>query len=73
MEIRRRSSQAMGELSMPDGPEQEGRDNELSGSTPCEVLPVSLMDPSFQNWLWGYNASEEAMNVWKEHSREVVA
>ena len=34
---------------------------------------VSLMDLSFQNWLWGYDASEEAMNVWKEHSREVVA
>jgi salicylate hydroxylase len=62
----------MGELSLPNGPEQEGRDNELSGSTPCEGFPMSLMDPSFQNWLWGYNATEEAKSVWKEDLREIM-
>ena len=50
MELRKRSSQAMGELSMPDGPEQEGRDNELSSSIPCERV-CGLVDGSIVSEL----------------------
>lgn len=60
-EIRSRSKQAMDEMSLPDGLEQQTRDKRLLESSSDGSPPILLMDPSFREWLWGYSAKDEAI------------
>ena len=51
---------------MPDGVEQQERDRLLLRKDSSERSPVSLLDPAFREWLWGYNALKEATKVQNE-------
>lgn len=56
----------MGKLSMlPNGPLQEGRDIKLRVKTaPSAGYPFVLMDPVFQDWLYGFDGRKEASEAW---------
>lgn len=43
---------------MRDGPIQEERDRQLLEEEPFEGYPNRLADPVFQNFLYGYDATE---------------
>lgn len=49
---------------MPDGPQKEERDRELMNDIPTAGFPNLLADPFFQQWLWGFDASEAAEQAW---------
>ena len=59
MEVLRRSAAMREVFGMPDGIAQQERDAQIA-MDPYEGCPITLADPVFQKWLWGYNAIEDA-------------
>ena len=68
-EIRNRTNAQKITYGLRDGPLQEIRDKELTGAA-LEGCPNALEDPTFQKWLWGYDAVTEAQCVWNAFVRE---
>jgi salicylate hydroxylase len=54
-----------------DGPRQRERDRQLLEyqDQPFDGFPNRWRDPSFQSWLFKYDAEEEAMNAWNVYIR----
>lgn len=53
---------------MEDGPEQLERDRMFVEDEPMEGFPNPWADPTWQNFMWGYNgeqAAEKCWNRWK--------
>ena len=51
---------------MLDGESQVARDAKMQIQPPAIGCPNRFADPVFQNFLWGYDALEEAERGWKE-------
>ncbi len=49
---------------LSDGPLQESRDKQLAAAVPVDGCPNALDDPTFQKWLWGYDAILDARQAW---------
>ena len=52
---------------MVDGEAQAERDRRLLSDAPSEGFPNRWLDPSFQPWLFGYDAFEEAEQAWSAY------
>lgn len=63
VEVKFRSGRELDIFSMPDGVEQEERDRLLLEGSSLDSLPVSLLNPTFREWLWNYDAIKEASKV----------
>ena len=59
MEVLEKSAAMRETFGMPDGIAQQERDAQIA-MDPHEGCPITLADPAFQKWLWGYNAIEDA-------------
>ena len=54
---------------MYDGDDQVMRDRHLTQSEQLEGCPVAWMDPTFQKWMYTYDAAAEAERAWEKHAR----
>jgi salicylate hydroxylase len=52
---------------MHDGPLQEERDRQLLEEEPFEGYPNRWKDPTFQRYLYAYNAFDEADKAWMKY------
>ncbi|PLB55574.1 salicylate hydroxylase [Aspergillus steynii IBT 23096] len=53
-------------LHLPDGPEQEARDEQFLASMKGGSNPDRWSDRETQRFLWGWDAEKAAMEAWKE-------
>ena len=67
MKIKHRSRKMLVTHSYPDGPLQEERDRQLTQNEPFEGYPAAWGDPVLQEYMWGYDALEDAAKVWSNH------
>ncbi|OGM48962.1 putative salicylate hydroxylase [Aspergillus bombycis] len=58
-------------LHLPDGPEQEARDEQFLASKKSAANPDKWADAETQKRLWGWNAEEHALATWSENTRPV--
>ncbi|KAJ4416990.1 hypothetical protein N0V82_006439 [Gnomoniopsis sp. IMI 355080] len=65
-EVRKRTLAQKAMYGMLSGPAQEERDAKLAQGL-SKDSPNALADPTFQNWLWGYNAVEAGTKAWKAY------
>lgn len=66
METRQRSKYMHDQCQLMDGPEQEERDRILSEDEPSEGFPNPWEDPVYQHVLWGFDAHQEAHDIWQK-------
>ena len=52
---------------LPDGPQQEERDRQLQSPGPSQHYPVPWLDPIFQDWMYSYDAEDEADRAWAKY------
>lgn len=52
-----------------DGPLQQERDHQLLNVDPVPGFIIPWLDPSFQGWVYGYDAAKEARRAWAERRR----
>ncbi|KAL8950946.1 MAG: hypothetical protein Q9222_003036, partial [Ikaeria aurantiellina] len=52
---------------MPDGPEQQERDRQLTQEEPFEGYPNPWADPVFQPYLFDYDAYREVDEAWRKY------
>jgi salicylate hydroxylase len=60
---------------MADGPLKDERDRQFLYETPTVGYPNPLVDPFFQEWLWGFDATKTANSAWEaylEQQRQVL-
>ena len=69
LELQRRSLHMRVIYGMYDGDEQVKRDRHLTQSEPFEGYPVAWMDPTFQKWMYTYDAAAEAERAWDQYVR----
>jgi salicylate hydroxylase len=50
-----------------DGPDQEDRDERMRCGF-SDVHPIPYATPLYQDWIWGYNAVEEARRAWTKQT-----
>ncbi|KAL2822285.1 hypothetical protein BDW59DRAFT_173932 [Aspergillus cavernicola] len=53
-------------LHLPDGPEQEARDKQFQASLKGGSNPDKWSDRQMQEFLWGWDAEEVALQTWSE-------
>ena len=68
--IKRRSKHMHDICQLVDGPAQRERDRVLLEEEPADGYPNPWADPGYQEWMWGFNAREEADCEWKKYSEE---
>ena len=66
VEVKIRSRRELEVFSMSDRVEQQERARLLLRKYSSERSPVSLLDPTFREWLWGFNALKAATKVQNE-------
>ena len=60
----RMRSRKMREINgMPDGPHQQERDRRMRDGTPCDGFPIPWADPVLQDFLFGYDVTEEVTSA----------
>lgn len=69
MQVKRRTLATREINGMVDGPLQQERDRQLSEHKPFDGYPNPLADPTFSDWLFGYDANEEAEKAWKTYKK----
>ncbi|KIW67265.1 hypothetical protein PV04_06530 [Phialophora macrospora] len=57
-------------LHLPDGPEQEARDQKFRALSSGGGSDDKWGDPEFQKFIWGWDAEAKAEEAWKEMKRE---
>ncbi|KAG2730929.1 hypothetical protein G9P44_006078 [Scheffersomyces stipitis] len=67
------STQCRNIYHLPDGKEQQLRDMKLQISPPKIGCPNRWRDPVFQEFLWGYEAFDEAERGWAEYKKGKIA
>ena len=69
MKIKQRSRKMLVTHSYLDGPLQEERDRQLTQNAPFEGYPAAWGDPVLQQYMWGYDALEDAEKAWARYLR----
>lgn len=69
MQVKHRSLATREINGMVDGPLQQERDRQLSEHSPFDGYPNPLADPTFSEWLFGYDAAEEVEKAWNVYKR----
>lgn len=69
VQVKRRTLTTRQINGIADGPLQQERDRQLSEHEPFDGFPNPLADPIFSNWLFGYDAHEEAEKAWNIYKR----
>ena len=52
---------------LPDGSQQEERDRQLQLPEVSQQYSVPWLNPRFQDWMYSYDAANEADRAWAKH------